>query len=146
MDSVRFGIVGAGTIGAFHAEAIRAVEGARLTAVFDSVAERSRDFGAKHGIESYADLDRFLAQAPIDAVTVATPTGLHASVAIPAARAGKHVLCEKPIGTTAEKAQSIVDACRQAGVILSPVFQNRFGAGAMAMKAIARPVRSGCCS
>lgn len=133
-DSVRFGIVGAGTIGAFHAEAIRAVEGARLTAVFDSVAERSRDFGAKHGIESYADLDRFLAQAPIDVVTVATPTGLHASVAIPAARAGKHVLCEKPLDTTAAKAQSIVDACRQAGVILSPVFQNRFGAGAMAMK------------
>jgi predicted dehydrogenase len=134
-DNVRFGIIGAGTIGAFHAEAIRAVEGARLTAVFDSVAERSRNFAAKHEIESYADLDEFLAKAPIDAVTVATPTGLHASVAIPAARAGKHVLCEKPLDTTAAKAQSIIDACRQAGVILSPVFQNRFGAGAMAMKA-----------
>jgi UDP-N-acetyl-2-amino-2-deoxyglucuronate dehydrogenase len=133
-DVVRFGIIGAGTIAAFHAQAISAVEGAQLTAVFDSVAERSRDFAAKHQIATYADLDEFLAKAPIDAVTVATPTGLHASVAIPAARAGKHVLCEKPLDTTAEKAQSIIDACRQSGVILSPVFQNRFGAGAAAMK------------
>jgi predicted dehydrogenase len=133
-DSVRFGIIGAGTIGAFHAEAIRAVDGARLTAVFDSVGERSRDFAAKHGIEAYADLDEFLARAPIDAVTVATPTGLHASVAIPSARAGKHVLCEKPLDTTTAKARSIVDACRQSGVILSPVFQSRFGTGATAMK------------
>jgi UDP-N-acetyl-2-amino-2-deoxyglucuronate dehydrogenase len=134
-DIVRFGIIGAGTIGAFHAQAIRAVDGARLTAVFDSVAERSREFAAKHGIESHDDLTEFLDKAPIDAVTVATPTGLHASVAIPAARAGKHVLCEKPLDTTAAKAQSIIDACRQSGVILSPVFQNRFGAGATAMKA-----------
>ena len=133
-DSVRFGIIGAGTIGAFHAEAIRAVDGARLTAVFDSIGERSRDFAAKHGIEAYADLDEFLARAPIDAVTVATPTGLHASVAIPSARAGKHVLCEKPLDTTTAKARSIVDACRQSGVILSPVFQSRFGTGATAMK------------
>jgi UDP-N-acetyl-2-amino-2-deoxyglucuronate dehydrogenase len=133
-DIVRFGIIGAGTIAAFHAQAIRAVEGARLTAVFDSVGERSSDFAAKHGIESYADLDEFLGRAPIDAVTVATPTGLHASVAIPAARAGRHVLCEKPLDTTAEKAQSIIDACRQSGVILSPVFQNRFSAGATVMK------------
>jgi len=133
-NSVRFGIIGAGTIGAFHAQAIERVDGAVLTAVFDSVDERARAFAASHGIAAYANLDDFLANAPIDAVTVATPTGLHASVAIPAARAGKHVLCEKPLDTTAEKAQSIVDACREAGVILSPVFQSRFGEGALALK------------
>ena len=121
-DRVRFGIIGAGTIAAFHAQAIGLVDGAALTAVCDSVGERARDFGARHGIAAYTDLDEFLAQAPIDAVTVATPTGLHASVAIPAARAGKHVLCEKPLDTTVAKAQAIIDACRDAGVILSPVF------------------------
>jgi len=140
---VRFGIIGAGTIAAFHARAIQAVEGARLTAVFDTVGERSRDFAAKHGIKSYTNLDEFLKEAPIDAVTVATPTGLHGSVAIPAALAGKHVLCEKPLDTTTEKAQAIIDACRKGGVILSPVFQYRFGEGAMAMKAAIEAGRFG---
>jgi len=133
-NRVRFGIIGAGTIAAFHAQAIGLVAGAELTAVCDSVDERAREFGARHGIAAFTDVDDFLARAPIDAVTVATPTGLHASVAIPAARAGKHVLCEKPLDTTPAKAQAIIDACRDAGVILSPVFQSRFGAGAMAVK------------
>jgi predicted dehydrogenase len=131
---VRFGVIGAGTIAAFHGKAIRAVEGAELTAVYDSVPERAAAFAAAEGIAAYSSLEDFLAKAPIDAVTVATPTGLHAAVAIPAARAGKHVLCEKPLDTTVAKAQSIIDACREAGVILSPVFQYRFGEGAMTMR------------
>jgi UDP-N-acetyl-2-amino-2-deoxyglucuronate dehydrogenase len=131
---VRFGIIGAGVISNFHAEAIKAVDDAELTAVFDLDAKRAADFAAKHGVRAYADLDGFLAQAPIDAVTIATPTGLHGTVAIPAARAGKHVLCEKPLDVTPDKAQAIIDACRGAEVILAPVFQFRFGAGAMTMK------------
>jgi UDP-N-acetyl-2-amino-2-deoxyglucuronate dehydrogenase len=131
---VRFGIIGAGTISNFHAEAIRAVDDAELTAVFDTDATRAAEFAAKHGVTAYDDFDGFLAKAPIDAVTIATPTGLHGDVAIPAARAGKHVLCEKPLDVTPAKAQAIIDACRDAGVILAPVFQFRFGAGAITMK------------
>jgi predicted dehydrogenase len=131
---IRFGIIGAGTIANFHAEAIGAVEGAQLTAVCGNNRQRTDEFAKKYDIAGYTDLDAFLAQAPIDAVTVATPTGLHADVAIPAARAGKHVLCEKPLDVTPEKCRAIVDACRENGVILAPVFQNRFGAGALAVK------------
>ena len=131
---VRFGIIGAGMISNFHAEAIKAVDDAELTAVFDLDRKRAADFAAKHGVAAYDDLEGFLAKAPIDAVTIATPTGLHGAGAIPAARAGKHVLCEKPLDVTHDKAQSIIDACRDAGVILAPVFQYRFGAGAMTMK------------
>ena len=131
---VRFGIIGAGVISAFHAEAIKSVDNAQLTAVLDVDQARGRQFAAKHGIEAYDDLARFLATAPIDAVTVATPTGLHGDVAIPAARAGKHVLCEKPLDTTPERSQAIIDACRENNVILAPVFQYRFGAGAVTLK------------
>jgi len=134
IGKVRFGIIGAGVISNFHAQAIAAVDEAELTAVFDLDHKRAADFAAEHGIEAYDDLDGFLARAPIDAVTVATPTGLHGKVAIPAARAGKHVLCEKPLDVTPDKAQAIIDACRAANVILAPVFQFRFGAGAMTMK------------
>ncbi|MDR0439816.1 MAG: Gfo/Idh/MocA family oxidoreductase [Candidatus Accumulibacter sp.] len=131
---VRFGIIGAGMIANFHAQAIGAVGDAQLTAVCDSDASRADEFAGKHGIAAWTDLDAFLAQAPIDAVTIATPTGLHGDVAIPAARAGKHILCEKPLDTTPEKARAIVDACRENRVILAPVFQNRFGVGAMGIK------------
>jgi predicted dehydrogenase len=131
---VRFGIIGAGMISNFHAEAIKAVDDAELTAVFDLDQKRAGDFAAKHGVAAYDDLDGFLAKAPIDAVTIATPTGLHGAGAIPAARAGKHVLCEKPLDVTPDKSQAIIDACRDAGVILAPVFQYRFGAGAMTLK------------
>ncbi|MDR1709095.1 MAG: Gfo/Idh/MocA family oxidoreductase [Candidatus Accumulibacter sp.] len=134
MEKVRFGIIGAGMIANFHAEAIAATPGAELMAVCDSDAARAGEFARKRGIACFGDLDDFLARAPIDAVTVATPTGLHAAVAIPAARAGKHVLCEKPLDVTAEKAQAIVDACKAAGVLLVPVFQNRFGNGAITVK------------
>lgn len=131
---VRFGIIGAGMISNFHAEAIKAADNAVLTAVFDLDRSRATDFAARHGVAAYDDLDAFLAEAPIDAVTIATPTGLHGTVAIPAARAGKHVLCEKPLDVTPEKAQAIIDACRTAGVVLAPVFQYRFGNGAMTLK------------
>ena len=131
---VRFGIIGAGMIAHFHADAIKSVGDAQLVAVCGSHPERTRAFGEKYGIACYTDLDEFLANAPIDAVTVATPTGLHAAVAIPAARAGKHVLCEKPLDVTPEKSQAIIDACRQAGVILAPVFQYRFCNGAVQLK------------
>ncbi len=137
---VRFGIIGAGVISAFHADAIKAVGDARLTAVYDVDGARAREFAAKHGIQSYDDLDRFLATAPVDAVTVATPTGSHATVAVAAARAGKHVLCEKPLDVTPERSQAIIDVCRESGVVLAPVFQYRFGAGAVALK---RAIESG---
>jgi predicted dehydrogenase len=131
---VRYGIIGAGTIAGFHAEAIGAVEDAQLTAVCDSDGPRAAEFAKKFGIAPYAKLDAFLREAPIDAVTIATPTGLHAAVAVPAARAGKHVLCEKPLDVTPEKSRAIVDACRENRVLLAPVFQNRFSAGAITMK------------
>ena len=131
---VRYGIIGAGTIANFHAKAIGTVEDAQLTAVCDSDKRRAEEFAREFGIASYSDLDTFLKEAPIDAVTIATPTGLHADVAIPAARAGKHVLCEKPLDVTPERSQAIIDACRENRVVLSPIFQFRFGAGAMAMK------------
>ncbi|MDR0380132.1 MAG: Gfo/Idh/MocA family oxidoreductase [Candidatus Accumulibacter sp.] len=131
---VRYGIIGAGMIANFHAKAIGAVEDAQLTAVCGNDPARAEAFARKHGIAFYNRFDMFLERAPIDAVTIATPTGLHADVAIPAARAGKHVLCEKPLDATPEKSWSIVEACRENGVILAPIFQFRFGAGAMKMK------------
>jgi predicted dehydrogenase len=84
-----------------------------------------------------------LADAEINAVAVASPSGCHAENSIAAARAGKHVMCEKPIETTPERAQSIIDACGKAGVVLAPIFQYRYGAGAALIEEAIRTGRFG---
>ena len=125
-----FGIIGAGMIAEYHARAMQAAEGARPVGVFGGRTERRDDFARRHGIRSYASLDEMLADPEVQAVSIATPSGSHGESAIAGARAGKHVLCEKPLETTPARAQAIIDACRQAGVTLAPIFQYRHGAGA----------------
>ena len=125
-DKVRFGIIGTGAIAALHAQAIMSMENAELVAVYDKVTDRCRAFAEKYHVLAVDDFDTFLSDANIDAVTVATPTGIHGDVAIPAARAGKHILCEKPLDVTLEKADAIINECEKHGVVLSAVFQSRF--------------------
>jgi predicted dehydrogenase len=82
----------------------------------------ARDLGIPRAYGSYEEL---LADPDIDAVYAPLPNHLHAAWTIAAARAGKHVLCEKPLGMTASEAQEMVDACREAGVVLMEAFMYR---------------------
>lgn len=132
--NVRFGIIGAGMISHFHAKAVADAEGAELGGVFSPREESRKEFVSRHGGRAYGTLRELLADPAIDAVAIATPTGLHRDSAIPAAKAGKHVLCEKPLETTPERAQEIIDACRENNVMLAPVFQYRFSLAAMLVK------------
>lgn len=127
MTDLGMAIVGTGTVADRHADAIAKLTGAHLAAVFDANIERGREFGRKRGVPVADSLGALLARQDVHIVTIATPSGTHADVAVPVAQAGKHVICEKPLETTVEKAQRIVDACDQAGVVLSSVFQARFG-------------------
>ena len=125
-DKVKFGIIGTGGIAAKHAEAIHNAVNAELVAVYDQIPERAKAFAERFGVRAAASFEEFLADPEVQAVTIATPTGIHGKVAIPAANAGKHILCEKPLDVTVEKADAIIDACHAHGVILSAVFQSRF--------------------
>ncbi len=124
---VRFAVVGAGVIGPFHAKAISLQPQAQLTAVCDIIPERAAKLAAEYGVSAvYADCETMLAEQPnIDVVCVCVPSGAHAEVAIVAAKAGKHVLCEKPLEITAEKMTAMIEACDEAGVKLGGVFQRR---------------------
>lgn len=124
--TIRFGIAGPGVIAHFHQQAISGARNAELTAIYGRDPAKTKAFADKYGITPYSDLATFLRDGAIDAVTVATPSGSHGDIAIPAARAGKHVLCEKPLEVTPEKAQAVIDACREAGVTLGVIFQARF--------------------
>ena len=94
-----FGVIGGGMIGAFHAEAIGMLPNAKLAAVCDNVPEAAKQFGQKCGCGSMSDLEAFLSRDDIDVVTVATPSGTHADIAIAAAKHGKHCVAEKPLDT-----------------------------------------------
>ncbi|MGE4565599.1 MAG: Gfo/Idh/MocA family protein [Victivallaceae bacterium] len=130
---VQFGIIGTGAIAEIHAEALSRASQAKLVAVYDQNPTRSAAFSERHNCRAAADLTSFLA-SDVEAVTIATPSGLHAEVAIPAARAGKHILCEKPLEVTTAKIDLLIAACEEAGVLLSAVFQSRFAANVRLIK------------
>jgi UDP-N-acetyl-2-amino-2-deoxyglucuronate dehydrogenase len=121
-----FGIVGAGLIADFHARAIGELPNARLAGFFDSAAGKARQLADKHRTRAYESLETMLADSGIDIVTIATPSGAHAEPVIAAARAGKHVLCEKPMEITLERIDEMIAAHWEAGTTLGGIFQNRF--------------------
>lgn len=121
-----FGIVGAGLIADFHARAIRELPNARLAGFFDSTGQKAQQLATKLGAKAFDSLEAMLADPSIDIVTIATPSGAHAEPAIAAARAGKHVLCEKPLEITLGRIDDMIAAHRTAGTTLGGIFQNRF--------------------
>lgn len=123
---IKFAIIGTGMIAERHAAALKEIPEAELYAVYDNNLERAAKFAKEYSVKYYSDFDGLLNDAGVDVVTIATPTGVHAQVAVPAAEAGKHVFCEKPLDVTLEKADRIIAACDDNNVYLSAVFQARF--------------------
>ena len=119
MNKVRVGIIGTGFVADLHAAAFRMVPDAELVAVASPGPGKAKAFAEKRGIprafENYRDL---LALKEIDMVTLCLPNHLHSKAAIDAARAGKHIVCEKPLCRTLQEADAMIAACREAGVLL----------------------------
>jgi len=134
MNPVRFAIIGVGNIATFHSKAISMVDGAELVAVHSRTQETGEAFAKEHNCAYESTLESLLARNDIDAVAITTPSGTHTDLGIAAARAGKHILCEKPLDITVEKVDALVNACDEAGVLLGAIFQSRFGTGSQALK------------
>ena len=122
---LRFAILGAGIVARYHAQAIAQTEGARLVAVSRSDAARAAESAAEFGVPCETSLEALLARPDVDAVCVCTPSGQHAAQAVAAARAGKHVLVEKPMALTLADADAMIAAAHAAGVRLGVAFQRR---------------------
>ncbi len=139
MGKLGVGVVGVGEMGRRHAENLRRlVPEARLVAVADAALERARQVASELEIErSYGSVEALLEQKDLDAVLIATPDKFHAQAIIATARAGKHILCEKPIAINPSDARAAVDAVAKAGVQLQIGFMRRYDpAYAAAMKRI----------
>jgi UDP-N-acetyl-2-amino-2-deoxyglucuronate dehydrogenase len=133
---IRFALVGCGRIAANHIEALRQHAGrAELVAVCDNRPEALAAAVARTGATGFASLDALLAGSNADIVVLATPSGLHPRQAMRAAQAGRHVLSEKPMATKWDEGMQMVRVCREAGVKLFVVKQNRLNPTLQLLKA-----------
>lgn len=125
---INFGVIGCGRISKRHLDLLggEQIAGAALVAICDSNAARLGSAQQRYNVSSYDSLDAMLANPAIDAVTILTPSGMHAEHAIAAAAAGKHVVVEKPMALRLEDADAMISACDRARVKLFVVKQNRF--------------------
>ncbi|MBA2775870.1 MAG: Gfo/Idh/MocA family oxidoreductase [Chloroflexia bacterium] len=115
---VRFAIVGAGGMGATHAIGIKDDPNVEIAWMVDLDLPRAEQLAHKTGAKATSSMEDALADPAVDAVVIALPTSLHRNATEAAARAGKHVFCEKPIARNAEDGLAMVAACEQAGVTL----------------------------
>jgi predicted dehydrogenase len=122
---MRFALVGYGAIGQFRAQALRATPGAELALVIEPVPAKRAE-AERLGLRTATDLEAVVGDPSIQAVIVSTPPNLHRAPCERLLGAGKHVLCEKPLATTVEDCQSIVQAAEQAGCVLATGFNYRF--------------------
>ncbi len=124
--TVGFGIIGCGMISNFHAKAIDELRGVKLVACYDGRPESAVRLAESTGCRAYPTLEAMLADPQVHVVTVCTPSGAHCDPAIAAARAGKHVIVEKPLEITLKRCDAIIDACERNHVTLSTIFPSRF--------------------
>jgi len=122
---VRIALAGCGRISRNHFDAIAKIDGLELAAVCDIVSERATEAGNRYSVPAFESFDEMLASVQCDAVALCTPSGLHPKQGIVAARAGKHVICEKPMAISLQDADALVRECDAAGVQLFVVKQNR---------------------
>jgi UDP-N-acetyl-2-amino-2-deoxyglucuronate dehydrogenase len=121
-------------IATFHARAINDIRGARIAACFDAIPAAADRFAAANGCRAYRDLNEMLADSAVQVVTVGTPSGAHLEPAVAAARAGKHVIVEKPLEITLRRCDKIIRECERNKVKLSAIFPSRFHQSSTAMK------------
>jgi 1,5-anhydro-D-fructose reductase (1,5-anhydro-D-mannitol-forming) len=125
---VRWGIIGLGDIAERNfVPAVAAAADTELVSVVSRSMSKAQAFAAKHRVtRAYDSLDSMLADPDLDAVYIATPNALHAEQTIAAARAGKHVLCDKPMALTEEEGERMIEESEKHGVKLAVAFRNRY--------------------
>lgn len=126
MKSIGFGLLGCGFIGRMHAEIIAAMSNARLVACCDRNILAGQLIADEYSCHHYTDFESLLTDDEVDVITICLPSGLHHDAAIASARAGKHVLCEKPIDIDVARAHAMVDVAQTCGIKFSVIMQHRF--------------------
>lgn len=144
MKELHAAVIGCGLISKNHLKALKNVKQASCTAVCDIEREKAEKAAEQYGIAKiYTDYHEMLADPDIDVVHICTPHFLHAQMAVDALRAGKHVLCEKPMALSEEDAKAMMAARDEAGKQLAVCFQNRYNEASVYMKELLESGRLG---
>jgi UDP-N-acetyl-2-amino-2-deoxyglucuronate dehydrogenase len=130
----RIALVGCGRISRNHVDAISRIDGLELVAAADEDAARAREVAEPLGIPWFTSYEKMLAEVESDIVSICTPSGMHPEQGVVAARAGRHVVTEKPMAISLKGADELVHACDVARVHLFVVKQNRLNAPVQALK------------
>ncbi|AGA79336.1 putative dehydrogenase [Echinicola vietnamensis DSM 17526] len=134
LQPIKFGIIGTGAIAQKHASAINELKSTELVAVCSSSPERAKRAEDQFQVKGYDNLEEFMAHPELEVVCICTASGQHMEPAVKAAEAGKHVLVEKPIEVSLERANTMIRVCKAHGVKLGVIFQNRFNEGYLLLK------------
>jgi 1,5-anhydro-D-fructose reductase (1,5-anhydro-D-mannitol-forming) len=142
---LRWGIIGTGWVASdYVTPGIIKSPGSQLSACLGSSPEKSRAFAEKFKVpHAHDDLAGLLADPEVNAVYIALPNAMHHAAVLAAARAGKHILCEKPFAMNTAQAREMVEACRKAGVVLRIAHQIRLDAAVARAREIVRSGRLG---
>ncbi|GAB3673098.1 Gfo/Idh/MocA family protein [Halopiger thermotolerans] len=123
---LRYGIVGATGFGSNHAAAVESIDGAEVVAGTARSEESIAPFADEYDATGYTDHREMFEAEALDAVSICTPSGTHAEIAVDAAEAGLHVLCEKPLDVYIDRVDRMIEAADRNGVRLGGIFQRRF--------------------
>ena len=126
MEKLKTGIIGCGKVGDFHAKAFAALENSEFTAVCDNNIERARAFADRYGVKAYDDIEAMIRECALDVVSICTPHPLHANPAVIAADCGCNVLIEKPLASSLEDCDRIIEAGDRNHVTIGTMVQRRF--------------------
>lgn len=143
---MNFAIIGCGVIAQTHANALKRLEddGCKLYACCDIIPEKADAFAEKHHVEKvYYDDASVLSDPNVDIVCVCVPSGNHGEVSMAAARAGKHIVCEKPLEITPERALETIKVVRECGVKMQSIHQRRMMPAAAATRQAIRDGKLG---
>ncbi|MBQ7600707.1 MAG: Gfo/Idh/MocA family oxidoreductase [Lachnospiraceae bacterium] len=128
------GVIGCGAISKMHIDSFLKIPETRITAVSDINQASAERVAKELGADFYTDYHDLLTRKDIDLVSVCTPSGLHGEPVIAAAKAGKHVIVEKPLEITLDKIDAMISACEENHVQLHCIFNNRFREGNIFVK------------
>ncbi len=125
MSRLGFAIIGTGNISTVHINAIKNIENAELKAIMSHDKNRADEFARKYNVKAYYDIDELLKDNNVNVVDIVSYHDLHVKYAMKSAKAGKHVIVEKPIGTNIEGIDELIESCNKNNVKLTVISQHR---------------------
>lgn len=134
MKKIKTAVIGCGKVGHFHAQAFQRLPQSELVACYGRNMEKTQAFADQYGIRAFTDLEEMVRQTGVEAVAICTPHPNHAQLAVKCCELGMHIAIEKPLASTLEDCDAIIEAAARNNVVGSTICQRRFYRPAMRVK------------